>query len=88
MFKLCTISLFQEDDLPGVDFVLVWDSKSELSALDSTKVKRDTFEFNLEQEGLELSRQQHLETGLHFVKIYAPMEVLKRYVYIFSYMST
>ena len=29
-----------------------------------------------------LSRQQHLETGLHFVKIFAPTEVLKRYAEI------
>ena len=49
---------------------------------DEAKSKRNTFEDNLEQEGLLLSRQQHLETGLHFVKIYAPIEVLKRYAEI------
>ena len=49
---------------------------------DQAKSKRNTFEDNLEQEGLVLSRQQHLETGLHFVKIYAPIEVLKRYAEI------
>ena len=49
---------------------------------DESKSKRSTFESNLEHEGLILSRQQHLETGLHFVKIYAPDEVLKRYAEI------
>jgi anoctamin-1 len=49
---------------------------------DQAKSKRNTFEHNLEQEGLVLSRQQHLQTGLHFVKIYAPIEVLKRYAEI------
>ena len=60
----------------------MWDSKSELSFSDEAKSKRNTFEHNLEQEGLVLSRQQHLETGLHFVKIFVPLEVLKRYAEI------
>ena len=77
---------FQEENeevsLPCVDFVLVWESKSTFSSSDEAKSKLKIFEHNLEQEGLTISRQQHLETGLHFVKIFAPLEVLKRYAEI------
>lgn len=41
-----------------------------------------TFESNLEEEGLQIERKYVQETGLHFVKIYAPIEVLKRYAEI------
>ena len=60
----------------------MWDSKSELSASAAFKNKRETFEYHLKQEGLMLSRDEHEETGLNFVKIYAPSEVLKRYAEI------
>ena len=76
---------------------MVWDSKSEESiakeTCDSTnpssclqilKHKRDTFESNLEQEGLILNRERHIETGLNFVKLSAPDEVLKRYAEILN----
>ena len=55
-----------------------------LSCLQILKHKRDTFESNLEQEGLILNRERHIETGLNFVKISAPDEVLKRYAEILN----
>ena len=39
--------------------------------------KRKTFELNLENEGLELEREQ--TQRIHFVKIHAPKDVLCRY---------
>ena len=63
-----------------MDFVLVWDSNTSNS--DRANETRNIFENNLEQEGLILSRYEHFETGLHFVKIFAPNEVLKRYAEI------
>ena len=74
-------SLFIGDDNEDVvDFVLVWDSNSKCA--DANSETRQVFESNLAQEGLVLSRHEHLETGLHFVKIHAPTEVLKRYAEI------
>ncbi len=65
-----------------IDFVLVWDSKNEISVNSIAVARRDTFEHNLKQEGLVLSHEDHTETGLHFVKIGVPQEVLKRYAEI------
>lgn len=65
-----------------VDFVLVWDAKSDSENSSALKLKRETFERNLEQEGLVLARENVTDLGLHFVKISAPLEVLKRYAEI------
>lgn len=40
------------------------------------------FEINLEKEGLELEYEQVETSGLHFIKIHAPKEVLRRYAEI------
>lgn len=40
------------------------------------------FEINLEKEGLELEYEQVETNGLHFIKIHAPKEVLRRYAEI------
>lgn len=65
-----------------MDFVLVWDSRCDISNSGPAKLKRSTFEHNLEQEGIILFREENAETGLHFVKLFAPVEVLKRYAEI------
>ena len=65
-----------------MDFVLVWDSKSEYATTRSSQLKRETFERNLELEGLVLSKDENCETGLNFVKLFVPREVLKRYAEI------
>ena len=72
--------MFQDN----VDFVLVWDSNSSSAKSEEAKETRNIFESNLEQEGLVLSRYEHTnsEGGLHFVNIFAPDEVLKRYAEI------
>ena len=75
------------DSLSGdhVDFVLVWDSKSDLSNTQDAKRKRQNFERNLSQEGLILSKDMDEQSGLMFVKLYAPDEVLKRYAEILKF---
>lgn len=44
-------------------------------------LKRSLFEENLRNEGLELEPED-IEEDLHFVKIHAPLEVLRRYAEI------
>ncbi len=45
----------------------------------SLEAKRKNFQTNLEYEGLELELEDQDEAHLVFVKIHAPLEVLKRY---------
>lgn len=92
-------SLFFEDGLRSVDFVLVWkkllphnDSERSLNAhhreIDEVNRKeaerderREVFEENLTLEGLEIERQI-VDEEIHFVKVHAPLEVLRRYAEI------
>lgn len=94
-------SLFFNDGLRSVDFVLVWKKllPSEVNDGDETDgsrekemeeilkkeeirtEKREVFEENLLQEGLELERYV-IDEEIHFVKIHAPLEVLRRYAEI------
>lgn len=71
---------FTEDSCKTVDFVLVWDSRNAISATDSAEQRRVVFERNLLDEGLELETEG-ADTGsaLTFIKIHAPLEVLRRY---------
>ncbi len=68
-----------------VDFVLVWDSKSVLSNSQEAKRKRQNFEHNLIEEGLVLTKDLDEQSGLTFVKLYAPDEVLIRYAEILKF---
>lgn len=65
-----------------VDFVLLWDAKTEASRSEEAKEKRRFFERNLEEEGLILEREKIEGTDYNFVKIHAPIEVLRRYAEI------
>ncbi|KAK9512825.1 hypothetical protein O3M35_001156 [Rhynocoris fuscipes] len=66
------------DGIRTVDFVLVWDHSTSIDV--SSYNKRKVFEQNLISEGLELEYEP-VEPGgtLHFIKIHAPFEVLRRY---------
>lgn len=66
-----------------VDFVLVWEEKPSDPHWSENKKKRDIFLQNLESEGLEVESDGSggLNT-LRFLKIHAPMEVLRRYAEI------
>lgn len=92
-------SLFFEDVVRSVDFVLAWkklvpcidDHQSE--ALRNRELedirkketerteKREVFEENLIAEGLEIERVV-VDEEINFVKIHAPLEVLRRYAEI------
>lgn len=69
---------FKNDDRT-IDFVLVWDETYDESTTDSAIEKRKVYEQNLSEEGLELEYESHEEGVLHFVKVHAPLEVLRRY---------
>ncbi|XP_062563728.1 anoctamin-1 isoform X2 [Armigeres subalbatus] len=73
-------SLYFADGVKSVDFVLVWKTAlEEESHLESTReAKRSTFEQHLIRDGLELEREV-IENEIHFIKIHAPLEVLRRY---------
>jgi anoctamin-1 len=65
--------------LKDIDFVLVWDGSSEAGSSEEGREKRRIFEKNLEEEGLLLEREKMDANSLNFVKIHAPLEVLRRY---------
>jgi len=65
--------------LEDIDFVLVWDGSDEAAVGDVAKERRRVFEHNLEEDGLLLEREKLEACNLNFVKIHAPMEVLRRY---------
>ena len=63
--------------------MLVWDESSPAQASQASVEKRRIFEKNLAKEGLELERADTPGgPPLHFIKIHAPDEVLRRYAEI------
>ncbi|XP_017761030.1 PREDICTED: anoctamin-1 isoform X1 [Eufriesea mexicana] len=75
-------SLYFHDEIRTIDFVLVWDEYNvEAQKYHCTEYRR-VFEKNLEKEGLQLEYEQAEPNGLHFIKIHAPREVLRRYAEI------
>lgn len=73
-------SLTFNDGVRSVDFVLVWESGKDDATTPEAYAYREIFEQNLENEGLQLEREapENLH-GLHFIKIHAPLAVLKDY---------
>lgn len=58
---------------------MAWKTPEERTTIERVKeIKRAIFEDNLRTEGLELE-DEDLDGDLHFVKIHAPLEVLRRY---------
>ncbi|XP_015432164.1 PREDICTED: anoctamin-1-like [Dufourea novaeangliae] len=75
-------SSYFQDEVRTIDFVLVWDEyNTEAQRYRSTECRR-VFEKNLEKEGLQLEYEQAEPNGLHFIKIHAPRDVLRRYAEI------
>ncbi|XP_044743761.1 anoctamin-4 isoform X2 [Chrysoperla carnea] len=72
-------SLYFEDGKRSVDFILVWDSFIDVAITEIATERRAVFEKNLMAEGLELEYEPVNETGLNFIKIHVPHEVLRRY---------
>lgn len=75
-----TTSLFFNDGERSIDFVLVWQAGDDEQAEELRTIKRSIFEENLGNEGLELEYES--VESLHFVKVHAPLEVLRRYAEI------
>lgn len=72
-------SLYFNDGKRSIDFVLAWKRGEERNTVERIKeIKRTIFEENLRTEGLELEAED-IDGELHFVKIHAPLEVLRRY---------
>ncbi|KAG4079555.1 hypothetical protein HA402_010387 [Bradysia odoriphaga] len=71
-------SLFFIDGLRSIDFVCVWSPADNEETEELRTRLRLTFEDNLEVEGLHLEREV-VQDDLHFIKIHAPLEVLRRY---------
>ncbi|XP_065094795.1 anoctamin-1 [Ochlerotatus camptorhynchus] len=73
-------SLYFADGIRSVDFVLVWKvtAEEQIHLKEVRQSKRFTFEQNLIRDGLELE-QEVIENEIHFIKIHAPLEVLRRY---------
>lgn len=69
-----------------IDFILVSNPRSEAkegaAAAQTASEHRRVFETNLSKEGLLLETLPEEPSGLVFVKIHAPLKVLKRYAEI------
>ena len=63
--------------------MLAWDEESIPSNVAETSaLKRQVFESNLEKEGLQVEYVDTPGVSLHFIKLHAPEEVLRRYAEI------
>ncbi|XP_050354863.1 anoctamin-1-like isoform X3 [Nymphalis io] len=73
-------SLSFNDGVRSVDFVLVWEAGKDDATTREAYEHRRIFEENLEKEGLQLEKEAPEELyGLHFIKIHAPLSVLRDY---------
>lgn len=73
-------TLYFNDGKRSIDFVLVWKKQDEnrIASEENRSVKREIFETNLINEGLELEHTI-IEDSICFIKVHAPFEVLRRY---------
>ncbi|RZF39456.1 hypothetical protein LSTR_LSTR000977 [Laodelphax striatellus] len=77
--------LYFSDGIRSIDFVLVWDESYTQSMDENAKTKRQVFEDSLKEEGLELEYEDTQGGGLHFIKVHATLEVLRRYSEILKF---
>lgn len=80
MSNTLATSLYFNDGERSIDFVLVSQPDDEIGVEDLNCIKRNIFEENLTNEGLEIEREKF--ENLTFIKIHAPLEVLRRYAEI------
>ncbi|XP_035211145.1 anoctamin-1-like isoform X1 [Stegodyphus dumicola] len=71
-------AVFFDDKRRRIDFVLVYSTDPTELAAEHARC-RSIFEENLREEGLDLEHVNQEETGLVYVKIHCPWEVLSRY---------
>ena len=62
-------SLFFEDGIRSIDFVLVYNLHPQQAIEEENIEKRRVFEANLEAEGLELERTSKEKEHIYFVKV-------------------
>ncbi|XP_061708885.1 anoctamin-1 isoform X3 [Cydia pomonella] len=73
-------SLTFNDHVRSVDFVLVWEAGKEDASRPEAYEQRRVFQDNLEKEGLQLESEAPANLhGLNFIKIHAPLSVLRDY---------
>ncbi|XP_039765909.1 anoctamin-5-like isoform X2 [Pararge aegeria] len=73
-------SLTFNDGVRSVDYVLVWEAGKDEATTPEAFESRRVFEQNLEKEGLQLEREAPEDLyGLNFIKIHAPLSVLRDY---------
>lgn len=73
-------SLTFNDGVRSIDYVLVWESAKDDATKPEAYEQRKIFENNLELDGLQLEREAPDDLyGLNFVKIHAPVSVLRDY---------
>ena len=60
----------------------MWDESILSNISEQSDYKREVFESNLEKEGLQIEYVDTPGVALHFVKLHAPDEVLRRYAEI------
>ncbi|XP_066593714.1 anoctamin-1 isoform X1 [Prorops nasuta] len=75
-------SLFFRDEICSIDFILVWDEYNHEAQAFQCFERRKIFEKNLMKEGLKLEYEKTEPNGLCFLKIHAPIQVLRRYAEI------
>lgn len=73
-------SLYFNDGNRSIDFVLVWQPNENEETEELNRIKRNIFEENLINEGLEIEHESY--ENLTFVKFHATLEVLRRYAEI------
>jgi len=74
---------FRGDSTKRVDFILVYENpKPDDQEAVNNLHKRNVFKENLLKEGLQLEIEDTGGCALNFIKIHAPMEILKRYAEI------
>nr|XP_014087850.2 anoctamin-1 isoform X1 [Bactrocera oleae] len=75
-------TLFFTDGVRSIDFVLAYKMDPDTSQEGINAHKRFKFEANLLQHGLQMEVDIKEQQHIHFVKIHAPLDVLRRYAEI------
>ncbi|XP_013110531.1 anoctamin-5 isoform X2 [Stomoxys calcitrans] len=72
-------SLFFDDGVRSIDFVLAYKINPQQNVEEMHEKKRQKFESNLMSVGLEIEKVCKEREQIYFVKIHAPLDVLRRY---------
>lgn len=70
LFECARPTIYFKDGKRSVDFVLVWDSSDAEATSDEAQSRREMFESNLKEEGLELELESFEPNSLQFIKVH------------------